>query len=139
MTGNVTAFNAAIKRFAEKTVPEEVVKLQKKICLDALGKLVLRTPVRTGRARGGWQVAIAGKAQVVTALLNMAERHEKLDPSGATTIRAGAALIAECPPFACVTISNNVSYILELEDGKSSQAPNGMLALTFSELANALR
>jgi len=49
-------FNFEIDNFVKKLVPEEIVLFQKKIALEALRKLVKRTPVDTGRARGNWQV-----------------------------------------------------------------------------------
>ena len=39
MTGNVAQFNKAIRDFAQRIVPEQLVQVQRKISLDALGKL----------------------------------------------------------------------------------------------------
>ncbi len=139
MADSVAQFNRVLKDFGERTVPDLLVQAQRKIALTGLSKLVLRTPVRTGRARGGWQCEILDRAGVARALRNIAAKHERLDKNGAATITAGAAIIEKSPPFCCITIVNNVGYILELERGHSGQAPNGMLALTFDELREAFK
>lgn len=121
----VEQFNQKLRDFATKHVPEQVAKMERKIALEALQRLARKTPVDTGRARGGWQVEIGQfpKGQV-----------DRLDRDGQTTIAAGAAVIAQIgSPVRCV-IANNVEYIEALEHGHSQQAPNGMLGLTADEL-----
>lgn len=121
----VEQFNQKLRDFAMKMAPEQVAKMERKIVLEALRRLVTKTPVDTGRARGGWQVEIGQfpKGQV-----------DRLDPDGQATISAGSAVAGEIrTPVRCV-IANNVEYIEALEHGHSQQAPNGMLGLTVDEL-----
>ncbi|MEN6306679.1 MAG: HK97 gp10 family phage protein [Anaerohalosphaeraceae bacterium] len=118
-------FNQEVDDFAKTLVPEKVILLQKKIVLEALKRLVMKTPVDTGRARGNWQVTIGRPA---TAAI------EAVDKSGGETIKKGLAAIADMPPYQVVWISNNVDYIEFLEDGTSRQAPEGMMSLTLEEL-----
>jgi len=122
-------FNQVIRAFGEQVVPRLVQTAQRKICLDGLSKLVKRTPVDTGRARGNWQVGINQQPRGDTG---------RLDPAGDSTIAGGNAAIQQLPPFCICHITNNVDYILDLENGHSAQAPNGMLAVTFEELASSL-
>jgi len=117
-------FNKEIQDFA-KTVPDKVTELQKKIVLEALRRLVQKTPVDTGRARGNWQVTIGNPA---------GGQLDTTDADGQATIAAGLAAIAGLPDYQVVWISNNVDYIENLEHGHSQQAPEGMLSITIGEL-----
>lgn len=148
---NVREFNQILQDFAHKDVPELVVTIQKKICLDALLRLVDRTPVDTGRARGNWQVTIGHRAQNVvpdSALplplpsrwsLGWPPRHPRPDLSfvGQRAVDDGSKFIRERVVTFCEChLTNNVHYILELEDGKSRQTrPHQILELTFDEIA----
>lgn len=123
--GSLEQFNKEIDAFTRDLVPAEVVKLQKKLVLEALQRIVKKTPVDTGRARGNWQTTIGESAE--TAI-------EVLDPDGGETIAKGLAAIGQLPPYSIVWISNNVNYIEFLEGGSSKQAPAGMVALTVEEL-----
>ena len=49
-----------------------------------------------------------------------------------------SALAVNPDYFGIVWITNNVPYIEELENGSSSKAPEGMLAVTFAELERGL-
>ena len=124
MSNELAQFNREIDAFARK-IPDRATVLQKKVALEALQRLVSKTPVDTGRARGNWQVTIGDPA---TGQL------EVLDINGAETITQGLAAIADLPAYQVVWISNNVDYIESLEHGHSKQAPQGMLAVTVEEL-----
>jgi len=129
VTDNLAQFNREIDAFARK-VPDRAVTLHKKVAFEALRRLVSKTPVDTGRARGDWQVTIGDPA---TGQLDV------LDVSGSLTVAAGLAALAGLPPYQIVWISNNVDYIERLEHGHSKQAPEGMLAVTVEELRAMFR
>ena len=124
MSDNLGQFNREIDAFAKK-IPGKAILLQKKVALEALRRLVSKTPVDTVRARGNWQVTIGEPAT---------GQVERLDINGAETIKEGLAAIADLPAYQVVWISNNVDYIERLEHGHSKQAPEGMLAVTVEEL-----
>lgn len=140
MASNLRQFVAEVRKF-NGDVPELVRKRTQLIALEALRRVVLKTPVDTGRARGNWQVSTGTPARGVLAVE---------DPGGGVAISRGQAAIAAIPPFANVYIANNVEYILVLEEGGfpdppkggsgktaggfSIQAPNGMVAVTLAEL-----
>lgn len=119
-------FNRDVIRFA-KTIPAEMVTtFQKKVALESLSRLVLKTPVDTGRARGNWQCTIG--EPILIPIANM-------DKGGGQTLAAGAQAMSKLPAFVTVFITNNLPYIERLEHGWSwRQAPLGMLAVTFEEL-----
>ena len=113
-------FNNAISKFSRKLISEDLVTFHKTIALLVLRGVVLKTPVDTGRARGNWQVTINNQAE------------GEVDPRD--SISAGQQQLASIKPFDVVWISNNVPYIEFLEEGSSTQAPEGMLALTLEEI-----
>jgi hypothetical protein len=101
------------------------LQFQKRIALEGLKRVVQRTPVDTGRARGGWQVARSD---------NDVDTGQR-DGSGASTVSAGLSIINRVTiPFGEIVIFNNVRYIVFLEEGSSGQAPQGMVDVTLREL-----
>lgn len=95
--------------------------------LEILSRVVLSTPVDTGRARGNWQTDIddipAGEI-------------DRIDATGQEAISAGTATINASRNFPVIHLANNLPYIGALNYGKppgtqhSKQAP-----LHFVELA----
>ncbi len=71
------------------------------------------TPVRSGRARANWFCG-------VNAENNSSDESIEYDDS-----RAGEAFSAAVPGDV-LTVSNNLPYILKLEQGSSGQAPFGI-------------
>lgn len=130
----VESFNQALRDFARKHLPAQVAVMERKVCLEGLRRLVEKTPVDTGRARGGWQVGIAEHPRGQTDRLD-----DTVSADESPTVAAGSAVIAEIKmPVKCI-IANNVEYIEALENGHSQQAPNGMLGLTVQELGTMFK
>lgn len=91
--------------------------------------VVTRTPVDTGRARGGWIASVDTPS---------ATSGETADKNGSRTLtRAnGVAAMAVGRVYYLV---NNVRYIMPLEFGSSKQAPAGMARISIEELRNWVR
>jgi len=154
----VAAFNQELTDWANKAVPEHVLRVSKWLAMEALTRIVARTPVDTGRARGGWFVTLSTTSDAPTGAV---------DPTGGGAINAGASKIGAAKPFQVIWIQNNVEYIRILEEGGfvptdpgpsksggsaskagrearkgktlveggfSAQAPEGMVAITLREL-----
>ncbi|WP_025126475.1 hypothetical protein [Pseudomonas sp. PH1b] len=62
---------------------------------------------------------------------------DTVDPSGATTISNGGAVLRSVEPYAVVYIQNNLPYATALEDGHSQQAPGGIYAVSFNGVSQA--
>jgi hypothetical protein len=135
---NLKEFNKSLERFAKRTVPAQLVLFQRKIALDVLKGVVLKTPVDTGRARGGWQVGINQAPEGEPGRKGSGAEAEATEgnvgAAGSAAIAAGMGELASVPPFAVVWITNNVSYIVYLEHGSSDQAPQGMISGTLAEI-----
>ncbi len=128
MPANDRQFKAELAKF-ETTIDEDLVKLHRLVSLDLLRRLVLKTPVDTGRARGNWQTAIGAAVEGDI---------ERLDPGGGAAIQEGLSKLAGLKPFETVWISNNLDYIEILEAGHSDQAPAGFFAISVAELGGLL-
>jgi len=139
MSDNLDQFCANIRQFAEQHVPEQVKAATAKLAMDGLNGVVDKTPVKTGRAKGGWDVGINEMPQPVAIMVGgSAGDTGRLDPGGEATKAAGKAKIEQAPPFSEVNIVNNVEYVVPLEDGRSQQGGH-MVALTAEELKAQFR
>ena len=124
---NAAEFSAQID-IALEGMMENLRMVVRVIALEALKRIVSRTPVDSGRARMNWNVSIGGDSFEVTTAV---------DPSGSVAISRGSQVIAtyeQQTGFPVITIYNNLPYIHRLETGYSDQAPQGMVAITAAEL-----
>lgn len=119
---NLDEFLANLEREVRVATEQDSVTLQRVIATEALTRVVLRTRVDTGRARGNWQLSVGGSPAGETGVL---------DPNGQSTIQAGLAALAELRPFSDVVVGNNVEYIIYLE------ALDMMVSMTAAELEAA--
>lgn len=116
---------ARIRQFFARAAPDQVSLVTRGLALRALTGVVMRTPVDTGRARGAWMTSLRAPRGGESGIL---------DRGGGVAVSTGAATIAQHTGYVQIVLENNVPYIGRLEDGYSKQAPNGMTALTLSEL-----
>lgn len=153
MPTNFKQFEQQVLRIRKQLTDEELVLFQRKIVLEALQRIVLKTPVDTGHARLNWQVTIGVPAGV------------EIPGSGPNNIGQALSSLAALRPFQVVYISNPVPYIQVLEEGGfvprdpgpsrdprpgrlgrilvrggySVQAPRGMVSVTVAELLAIFR
>lgn len=125
MANDLRSFQLQLDRaFAEK-VEGRVTQVTRWVALEALRRVVMKTPVRDGRARGSWQVAVSVRPTGEVDIL---------DKDGGPTIAEGSREIAQVGPNEVIFIASNLPYIERLEGGYSQQAPQGMVATTIAEL-----
>lgn len=123
-------FKLDLDRAFEDEVAEVVTLVAQKISLEALNRVVLKSPVKTGRFRANWTVAVGHQDLTTT---------EEVDPTGQKTIAKGTPIILGQKGPAIIWLSNNLPYANALENGHSQQAPMGMVALTYNELSEIAR
>jgi len=129
MPTNLANFNKALDE-SSKRIHGDFQKFHRQVCLEVLKRIVLRTPVDTGRARGNWQTEIGKQASGTLDVEGSAGEMTDFSIGNAIT------KLADIPAFSIVHLTNNVSYVYYLEyDRRSSQAPEGMVEITLSELA----
>jgi len=96
----------------------------RKISLELFSRVILRSPVDTGRFRANWQVAIGSMPNGTLSLE---------DKSGTATVSNATARSAGVKAGDVIYLANNLPYAQRLEDGYSGQAPAGMVGLTVQE------
>lgn len=116
------------KKNAEKAVNPTVNQLVRALSLEALGRIMQKTPVDTGRARANWNTSIGAPDTSTDMEATIAKVPAKQAEGGEVIGRANFAKGQE------IYITNGLPYIKPLEDGHSKQAPQGMVAVTVQEL-----
>jgi len=125
---NINEFVRSVRTFDKKTVPEEAAKFQRALTLDALNRVVFRSPVDKGRFKGNWQVFTRKGAPVP-------EDPNLIDKQGGATIARESPKIRRIKPFSFSGVGNGVPYAVRLEDGHSKiQAPAGIVGPVIAEL-----
>lgn len=123
------SFSDDMKKFANKAGHkyDEVIRAS---LIDIASKVILRTPVDTGRARGNWQVSLNDSPKDIL---------DVKDKDGNTTIKA-AVNNTENAPGNIWWLTNNLPYIQKLESGThSQQSPSGMVRVTIEEFESSLK
>lgn len=123
------SFTLDLTKFATKSSFDIKLVIQK-ISMEAFKRVILRTPVDTGRARANWGCTI-GKVSASSI-------SESYDKSGGTTTSAMIATIKGFSGDGSVLLINNLPYINELENGSSTQSPQGMVRITAAEMSGFL-
>lgn len=124
--GGTGTFALSVKKWAQKTgIDIETVK--KKLAFDIAVRLIMRTPVDTGRARANWMMSI-GSADLTTT--------DDTDKAGRSTYsHMSQVLQSTDSKDSSIFITNSLPYIARLEYGYSQQAPEGMVRLTLAEFS----
>ena len=101
----------------------------RKVALDLMTKIVLKSPVDTGRFRGHWMTGINSVPGGLTG---------RLDRSGSATIATASATLNGARAGDTVYLANNLPYAVKLEYGHSKQAPSGIVRTTIDEFQRAV-
>lgn len=112
---------------AKRNIRGNANKYCRALGLEALRRIVRRTPVDKGVARANWNVAVGAPDRSV---------HDGTDKGGGETVQKGASVVlGDFKAGQRLFITNAVDYVRELEHGSSKQAPEGMVAVTAAEIA----
>jgi len=121
-------FELDIARFVEKA-KGNVDLVVRRVSLDIFRRVVMKSPVDTGRFKGNWQCAI-GSIPPGTLKVN--------DKSGSATLARITAETLRMQAGQTIYLVNNLEYARPLEYGWSKQAPAGMVRLTLREFRGAV-
>ena len=116
-------FELDIARFVAKA-NGNINLVIRKIALDLFSRVIMKTPVDEGRARGSWSVAIGA--------IPPDEVHVN-DKDGSVTLARVAAATLGLKAGDIVYMTSSLDYIKALEYGHSKQAPAGMVRITVQE------
>ena len=131
----LASFNKALDA-AMTALPEYANDIKIRTALDLMNRIVQMTPVDTGRARGNWQLTQRSPA-ADTVPENSAKVSSSESPPSAILMEAEQTASGS-QPGDDIWISNNLPYIEVLEEGHSTQAPHGMVALSLAEVEQGL-
>lgn len=133
----------------------DVMSVVRMVALELFTRIVLRSPVDTGRFRANWAVGYGAPNMAVGS---------HTDKGGAATIAAINAGVLSMPVGGIIYLTNSLPYAASLEyglypdppkmgskkrgedgyavhviGGYSMQAPSGMVRLTATEFVSAVR
>lgn len=122
MSGNT--FSLSLAKFAQ-AAPEQARTVVRKVAQEASAKIVLRSPVDTGRFHANWNAGIGVANETTTA---------DLDKSGQAAIARANSVIDAADGVQTIYFTNSLPYAIPLEYGHSKkQAPLGMVRITVTE------
>ncbi len=110
--------------FRGKQVVRNTEKAVRRAAVAADTTVVLATPFDTGRARANWITSIGSPL-----FFHVGDPEDEFDKSGGPALAQGKGVISGWRLRAGpIFITNSLPYIVELDGGSSTQAPNGMSA-----------
>lgn len=121
------------KRKADAIVNPKLDRFMRGVMLEATGRIMRRTPVDTGRARANWNASVNRVDTSINEAATVAD--------GPTKSRANARTVGAIR-FSKGDVGflhNGLPYIVPLEDGSSTQAPQGMVRITMEEMRSFVR
>jgi len=112
-----------------ETSVEKAELALKAISMELFKKVIMRTPVKTGRARGNWNVSIGYPREYTL---------KGEDKSGGATVTKMAERIDKKAELGkSIYLTNNLPYIQKLEYGSSKQHNGeGMVRISLQEIRN---
>lgn len=118
-------FSLDLSRLIKKAKGNTEIAVRK-VMLETFSRVVMKSPVDTGRFRANWQSGI-GKYSTETS--------EETDKNGAITIGKISTIIDGVKlDGRHVYLVNSLPYATQLEYGSSKQAPAGMVRTTLAEI-----
>lgn len=144
IAANTTEFKIDLNKILEKA-GENASAIARKIALETYTKVVMKSPVDTGRLRGNWNIGIN-----MTDVTEYPADPSTLNspPNSLSLVRATSAL-NNFKLGDTIFISNNLPYVYPLEyglmgegsktiGGFSRQAPQGFVRITYKEISSSL-
>ena len=119
---NAEHFSIDLTRWGVSLEKEQAPNFIRKIALELLKKVTMKSPVDTGRFRANWMVGIGGADETTTEnTVNDAMMRGSIVLTGYKTLKQ-------------IHISNNLPYAAALEHGHSQQAPLGVAEISVEEI-----
>lgn len=124
-----------VARIMQELIDEATKGAVTEVAIDLHRRLVMYTPVDTGRARAGWIIAKSERTARFTpppGRYNVPVSRSVSNGEGTTLIGTDVAVPYEKGKDVCIT--NNVPYIEALDNGHSQQAPQGFTDRAVNEV-----
>jgi hypothetical protein len=121
-------FSKLINDFALKT-PKHADKVIKKAALELFSKVIMDTPVDTGRLRANWNVSIGSADESIDDNASDKSRSK----SGSSTCKKAEEKLKADKTYMPIFLTNNMPYVKKIEYGGSpNKAPQGMVRLNMA-------
>ena len=131
---NFSSLARSLNKLSNNVVKNSEVAI-KKAALAAYSTLIVVTPIDTGRARAGWIISFGAPRKSDAK----PRRKGGKIPIGSFQNRALNTISKWTLGSGDLYISNSVEYIEYLEDGHSSQRPEGMTAHAVEAATRVLK
>ena len=115
-------FSIDLTRWGNSLEKEQALKFIRKIALDLLKKITVKSPVKTGRFKANWMTGIGGADETTT--------ESTVDDA----VMRGSIILSGYRDLKQIHISNNLPYAAALEHGHSMQAPLGVAEISVEEI-----
>lgn len=109
-------------RSAKTDMKQDVNELSKKVALLLSRRLIYETPVDTSQALSNWRVGLSYRVKGVIPAHVLGKKASTDDQSTALAIMAAYGEIQQKKYGQVVHLTNNLKYIVDLNNGKSGQA-----------------
>ena len=119
---NAKQFSIDLTRWGNSLEKEQAPKFIRKIALDLLKKITVKSPVKTGRFKANWMTGIGGADETTT--------ESTVDDA----VMRGSIILSAYRDLKQIHISNNLPYAAALEHGHSMQAPLGVAEISVEEI-----
>ena len=119
---NAKQFSIDLTRWGNSLEKEQALKFIRKIALDLLKKITVKSPVKTGRFKANWMTGIGGADETTT--------ESTVDDA----VMRGSIILSGYRDLKQIHISNNLPYAAALEHGHSMQAPLGVAEISVEEI-----
>jgi len=123
------SFQSQIKKFNDKT-KLKAVRTFRGTALSIFSRVIIRTPVLSGRLRGNWQTQLN---RAPSSTLDVE------DKNGAAAITQAGKAVSRAKLGDSIFLSNNLPYAQVVEDGSSKQAPAGMVKVSIAEFQEQVK
>ena len=109
------------------TIDDQASELSVQVATAIHNSVVRDTPVDTSRALSNWVVTIGNRFSGELAPYYLGSKGSTRGSSMQEALSAAALVLKTKRPGQAIWISNNVSYIGDLNDGTSTQQPRGFV------------
>lgn len=123
------SFTRDLKRFSDRSI-DEADHVKRAVALELFSGVIRDTPVDTGRARGNWQTNTGAPIKSIL---------ERDDESGEAARKDAERVVGQSSLKDTLYLSNNLPYIEPLENGSSTQAPEGMVKRNFARIRRIIQ
>lgn len=129
------AFAVDVAKFGAKT-ERQVSLAYRKIVLDLFSRVIMRSPVDTGRFRANWQTTVGERATGTRDAFDKGPVQAAGFNAAISSTAAAEAVqvVTRAPLGPDLWLANNLPYAVPLENGHSPQAPGGMVKLSLLEV-----